>query len=125
MELNYDDFLKKKIKEIDSSLKCQCVDMFDLIGSVRDRFSSPYISNSLADADVINELWSTLLRVFLYSNEYGNKFDSIITMSEIFLYSKRVGVKLNCNELERWRKEHDETNSTEEILECIDDMLLN
>ncbi len=35
------------------------------------------------------------------------------TMSDIFLYAKRVEINLSCNELEVWGKQHDNKNSKE------------
>ncbi len=124
MQSRTDYFFNEKIKDINHALECQCVDMFDLIGSVRDRFSSPYISTSIASLHVINDLWDALLCVFLYSTTYDNKFYAIATMSDISLYSKRRNINLRCDELEQWRKEHHSNNSTDELLECVDDILL-
>ncbi|ECF6265279.1 hypothetical protein PL246_23330 [Salmonella enterica] len=119
-----DDFLIKKIQEINLALESQSSDMYELIGSVKDLFSSAYISKPIASTDVVKNLFNALLNVFISSDVYENQFDSVITMSDINLYAKRINIKLCLCRLKKWRNEHNEINSTEEILECVDDILI-
>ena len=118
------EFLIKKTEEISLALESQSSDMYELIGSVKDLFSSAYISTPIASTDVVKRLFNALLNVFIYSDIYDNQFDSITTMSDINLYAKRMNLNLCLSELKEWRNRHDETNSTEEILECVDDILI-
>lgn len=74
-------------------------DMFDLIGLVRDIFSSAYLTDPIVDSVIIFDLWKALLAVFIHSNVYGNKFDSIFTMSYIYTYAKRQNIYLCLDEL--------------------------
>ncbi|MDE9465893.1 hypothetical protein [Xenorhabdus bovienii] len=117
-------FLKEKIKEINIALESQHTDMYELIGSVRDPFSSPYITKPIADPDVVKELWEVLSRVFINSGVYDNQFDAINAMGDINLYADKLNIYLDLNELEKWRKDHDDSNSKLEILECVDDILI-
>lgn len=124
MSSKKDDFLINKIKEINANLECNNADMYELIGSVRDLFLSAYISKPIASSEVIKELFNVLLNVFIHSDTYQNQFDSIVTMNDVNLYARRQKITLCLCELEKWRREHDNTNSTEEILECVDDILI-
>ena len=124
MSLENDSFLREKSREIDTALESGCVDMFEIIGSVNDIFSSAYITKEVAEPDVVKLVWSSLINVFVFSNEYDNRFDAIVTMSEISRYAKKFGISLPFYELIKWRNKHDDSNSTSEILECIDDILI-
>lgn len=121
--LDLDVFLMKKIQELESALDSQCSDLYELIGSVRDLFSSPYISKPIVNSDLVKELWNVLTKIFIYDNAYDNKFDAILAMSDIYLYSRRQNINLCLNELKEWRGKHNENDTTHEILECIDDIL--
>jgi len=99
--------------------------MFDMIGSVRDVFSSAYDTRIIAESDVVEELWDLLLIVFVGDGAYENKFDSISAMSDICLYAKKQNISLRLDELKEWRKKHDDKNASLEILECVDDILLD
>lgn len=116
-----------KINEIKNELSQlnQNHDLFELIGSVRDVFSSAYLTNSIADSVVVSDLWQALLAVFLYSEVYSNKFESILTMSYISLYAKQNNISLNLAELKKWRTEQVSKNISLELLECVDDIFLN
>lgn len=116
-------FLKEKINEINLSLSQQCSDMYDLIGSVRDVFSSAYLTTAVADNSIVKELWEVLLSVFIYSDTYDNKFDAISVMSDINLYASRLNIELPLNELRVWRGKQEGCNISSEISECIDDIL--
>lgn len=120
---NIDLFLQKKIKEINFALCQQNNDMFDLIGSVRDIFSSAYLTDPIVDSAIVHDLWKALLAVFINSDVYGNKFDSILTMSYIYIYAKRQNIYLCLDELKKWRIEQVGKNISPELLECIDDIL--
>lgn len=121
--LDLDVFLMKKIQELESALDSQCSDLYELIGSVRDFFSSPYISKPIVNSDLVKELWNVLTKIFIYNNAYDNKFDAILAMSDIYLYSRHQNINLCLNELKEWRGKHNENDTTHEILECIDDIL--
>ncbi|WP_312689908.1 hypothetical protein [Kosakonia sp.] len=124
MSLENDSFLRDKSRKIDAALESGCVNMFELIGSVNDMFSSAYITKEVAEPDVVRLVWSSLINVFFFSNEYNNRFDSIVTMSEISRYAKKFNIILPFDELIKWRSKHDDSNSTSEILECLDDILI-
>lgn len=123
MSKDYDTFLKEKIIEIKISLSNQCTDMYELIGSVHDLFSSVYTTKLVANKNVIEELWDVLLSVFLKSNFYGNRYDVIFAMNDIHLYAKKLKISLELDAIRKWRKSSNTSNSTEEILECVDDIL--
>lgn len=123
MPKDSDTFLKEKIAEIQISLSNQCSDMYELIGSVHDLFSSVYTNELVASKDVIEELWDALLSVFLKSNFYGNRYDAIFAMSDIHLYAKKLKINLELDAIKKWRNNSNTSNSTEDILECIDDIL--
>lgn len=125
--VNTNSFLLNKINEIKNELSQlnQNHDLFELIGSVRDAFSSAYLTNSIADSVVVSDLWQALLAVFLYSEVYSNKFESILTMSYISLYAKQNNISLNLAELKKWRTEQVSKNISLELLECVDDIFLN
>lgn len=125
--VNTNSFLLNKINEIKNELSQlnQNHDLFELIGSVRDVFSSAYLTNSIADSVVVSDLWQALLAVFLYSEVYSNKFESILTMSYISLYAKQNNISLNLAELKKWRTEQVSKNISLELLECVDDIFLN
>lgn len=123
MSLKYDCFLRNKTKEINVSLLNKEPDMYELIGSVRDLFSSSYNNNLIANTETIEELWGTLFNVFCGSSFYENKFDAIFAMSDIYLYAKRKNINLNLDSLKEWRGKNNISTSTEEILECVDDIL--
>ncbi|ACX88192.1 hypothetical protein Pecwa_2429 [Pectobacterium parmentieri WPP163] len=124
MSLKYDCFLIEKTKEIKTSLLNKEPNMYELIGSVRDLFSSSYNNNLIANTEVIEELWSTLFNVFCESISYENKFDAIFSMSGVYIYSKRKNINLNLDLLKEWRGKNNLSTSTEEILECVDDILI-
>ena len=46
--------------------------MYELIGSIRDVFSSPYISTPIVSPNLVKELWILLTKVFIYNNIYDN-----------------------------------------------------
>jgi len=117
-------FLKNKIIEINSALKIEGSDLSELIGNVKDLFSSPYISGTVANSDVVQELWDVLFNVFSSDPSYDNKFEAIFTMSDLTIYAKKQGIKLRLELLVEWRLSHGGNDTTEEILECIDDILL-
>jgi hypothetical protein len=117
-------FLKNKIIEINSALKIEGSDLFELIGDVKDLFSSPYISGAVANSGVVQELWDVLFNVFASDPSYDNKFEAIFTMSDLRIYAKKQGIKLKLELLVEWRLSHGGNDTTEEILECIDDILL-
>ncbi|WP_338804193.1 hypothetical protein WDV76_00685 [Xenorhabdus griffiniae] len=117
-------FLKEKIKEINIALESQHADMYALIGSIRDLFSSAYITKPIADPDIVKELWEALLRVFINSDIYDNQFDAINAMGDINLYARKLSISLDLNELKKWRQDHDDHNSALEILECVDYILI-
>ena len=98
--------------------------MYELISSIRDVFSSPYISTPIVSPNLVKELWILLTKVFIYSDTYDNKFDAIFAMDDIYLYSRRQNIKLCLKDLEKWREKHNKNNTTEEILECVDDIIL-
>ncbi|HEK0624743.1 hypothetical protein [Proteus mirabilis] len=123
MSKDYDTFLKEKIIEIKISLSNQCTDMYELIGSVHDLFSSVYTNKLVANKNVIEELWDVLLSVFLKSNFYENRYDAIFAMSDIHLYAKKLKINLELDAIRKWRNSGNTSNSTEEILECVDDIL--
>lgn len=124
MSSKNDLFLREKTKEITSSLLDENSEMYDSIGSVHDIFSSPY-NNSLAASDeTIEGLWFTLLDVFFKSKSYENRFDAISALSDIYFHCIRCNKKLNLNLLREWRSENNDSNSSEEILECVDNMIL-
>lgn len=116
-------FLREKIKEMKMSLQDQKPDMYELIGSVRDLFSSVYSNKIIACNEVIINLWDILLNVFFESNYYDNRFDAIFAMSDIRLYAKKQNIDLNLDSLKKWSNENDESSTTEEMLECVDDIL--
>ncbi|MGG4610626.1 hypothetical protein [Providencia sp. Me31A] len=118
-----DSFLKKKIEEIKLSLSNQCTDMYELIGSVHDLFSSAYTNKLVASKEVVEELWDVLLSVFLKSNFYENRYDAIFAMSDIHLYAKKIKINLELDAIKKWKNNSNTSDSTEEILECIDDIL--
>ncbi|AOR58556.1 hypothetical protein [Pectobacterium parmentieri] len=124
MSLKYDCFLIEKTKEIKISLLNEEPNMYELIGSIRDLFSSSYNNKLIANTEVIEELWSTLFNVFCESISYENKFDAIFSMSDIYIYSKRKNINLNLDLLKEWRGKNNLSTSTEEILECVDDILI-
>ncbi|BBV08038.1 TPA: hypothetical protein ACHWKL_002954 [Providencia stuartii] len=116
-------FLTEKIDEIKISLQSQEPDMYVLIGSVRDLFSSIYNTNIIASNKIILDLWDALLKVFLESKYYDNRFDAIFVMSDINLYAKKQNIDLNMGLLKAWINKNESSNETEEILECVDDIL--
>lgn len=119
-----DFFLREKTKEITNSLLDENSDMYDSIGSIHDLFSSPY-NNSLAASDeTIEGLWFSLLDIFFKSKSYENRFEAISTLSDIYFHCIRCNKKLNLNLLREWRSENNDSGLSEEILECIDDMLV-
>ncbi|MGJ3353138.1 hypothetical protein [Providencia sp. Je.9.19] len=120
---NQELFLTEKIKEIKISLQSQEPDMYELIGSVRDLFSSIYNTNIIASNKIIVDLWDVLLNVFLESKYYDNRFDAIFAMSDIHLYAKRQNIDLNMHLLKEWINKNELSNETEEILECVNDIL--
>jgi len=122
---DFNDFLRGKIGDIGIALASHNNDMFDMIGSVRDVFSSAYDTRIIAESDVVEELWDLLLIVFVGDGAYENKFDSISAMSDICLYAKKQNISLRLDELKEWRKKHDDKNASLEILECVDDILLD
>lgn len=124
MSLKYDCFLREKTKEINASLLNKEPNMYELIGSVRDLFSSGYNNNLIANTEIIEELWRTLFNVFCESIFYENKFDAIFTMSDIYLHAKRKNINFNLNSLREWRDKNNSSTSTEEILECVDNILI-
>ncbi len=98
--------------------------MYELIGSIRDVFSSSYISTPIVSPNLVNELWILLTKLFIHSDIYDNKFFAIFAMDDIYLYSRRQNIKLCLKDLEKWREKHNKNNTTEEILECVDDIIL-
>lgn len=120
----YEDHLRKKIQELKYAIDTKDSDMYELIGSIRDVFSSPYISTPIVSSNLVKELWILLTKVFIYSDTYDNKFDAIFAMDDIYLYSRRQNIKLCLKDLEKWREKHNKNNTTEEILECVDDILI-
>ncbi|MEW7311332.1 hypothetical protein AB1E22_01130 [Buttiauxella gaviniae] len=117
-------FLKNKIIEINTALTIEGSDMFELIGEVKDLFSSPYNTGTVANCEVVQELWGALFNVFSSDSSYDNKFEAIFTMSDIAIYARKQGVKVGFELLEEWRSAHGQNDTTVEILECIDDILL-
>ncbi|UUC95995.1 hypothetical protein [Comamonas sp. C11] len=73
--------------------------MFDLIGSVRDLFSSPYNNHPIASEGIIVKLWCSLFDVFIDDTDYDNQFDALSTMSDILMYAKRQHIELNLNHI--------------------------
>lgn len=120
----YEDHLRKKIQELKYAIDTKDSDMYELIGSIRDVFSSPYISTPIVSSNLVKELWILLTKVFIYSDTYDNKFDAIFAMDNIYLYSRRQNIKLCLKDLEKWREKHNKNNTTEEILEFVDDILI-
>ena len=120
----YEDHLRKKIQELKYAIDTKDSDMYELIGSIRDVFSSLYISTPIVSPNLVKELWILLTKVFIYSDTYDNKFDAIFAMDNIYLYSRRQNIKLCLKDLEKWREKHNKNNTTEEILECVDDILI-
>jgi hypothetical protein len=116
--------LTNKISEINKILDLKGADMFEVIGSVRDLFSSSYNNEVVADSDRITELWNVLFKVFINDSSYDNKFDAIFAMSDISNYAQKHGVKLNTEALRKWRHVCDRDNISLEILECVDDMII-
>ena len=120
----YEDHLRKKIQELKYAIDTKDSDMYELIGSIRDVFSSPYISTPIVSPNLVNELWILLTKIFIHSDIYDNKFFAIFAMDDIYLYSRRQNIKLCLKDLEKWREKHNKNNTTEEILECVDDIIL-
>lgn len=102
----YEDHLRKKIQELKYAIDTKDSDMYELIGSIRDVFSSPYISTPIVSSNLVKELWILLTKVFIYSDTYDNKFDAIFAMDNIYLYSRRQNIKLCLKDLEKWREKH-------------------
>ena len=121
MSYKNDDFLIEKILML---LSNNNVDMFSLIGSVKDLFSSAYITKKVASDNIVSDLWASLFTVFSESKEYENQFDAIDAMYDIFVYAEKNDVNLNLEPLREWRNIHDENNISLEILECVDEMLI-
>lgn len=121
MSYNNDDFLKEKITML---LSNENVDMFSLIGSVKDLFSSAYITKKIASNDTVIDLWDSLFTVFSENKEYETQFDAIDAMYDIFVYAGKNDVELNLESLKNWRNIHDVNNTSLEILECVDEMLI-
>ncbi|MEG7501710.1 hypothetical protein V6D99_12065 [Providencia stuartii] len=44
-------------------------------------------------------------------------------MSDINLYAKKQNIDLNMSLLKAWINKNESSNETEEILECVDDIL--
>lgn len=124
MSSKNDFFLREKTKEITCSLLDENSDMYDSIGSVQDLFSSPYNNSPVASDETIEGLWLTLLDVFFKSKSYENRFDAISTLSDIYFHCIRCNKKLNLNTLKEWRSENNDSNSSKEILECVDNMII-
>lgn len=120
----YEDHLRKKIQELKYAIDTKDSDMYELIGFIRDVFSSPYLSTPIVSSNLVKELWILLTKVFIYSDTYDNKFDAIFAMDNIYLYSRRQNIKLCLKDLEKWREKHNKNNTTEEILEFVDDILI-
>lgn len=121
MSYKNDDFLIEKVLML---LSNNNADMFSLIGSVKDLFSSAYITKKVASDNVVSDLWASLFTVFSESKEYENQFDAIDAMYDIFVYAEKNDVNLNLEPLREWRNIHDENNISLEILECVDEMLI-
>lgn len=121
--LDLDVFLMKKIQELENAFHSQHADMYELIGAVKDLFSSPYISRPIVNPDLVKGLWNVLTKIFIYNDIYDNKFDAIFAMSDIYLYSRHQNINLCMNELKEWRRKHNENDTTQEILECVDEIL--
>ena len=84
MSYKNDGFLKEKMLML---LSNENVDMFSLIGSVKDLFSSAYITKKVASDNVVSDLWDSLFTVFSESKKYENQFDAIDAMYDIFIYA--------------------------------------
>lgn len=119
-----DEFITIKINEIKDHFHDQEFDLFDLIGSVNDLFSSSYQTENIASKKVIDDLWDLLLEVFLNQNNYDNKTSALFAMSDILIYAKKHQIALELEQLKEWRETHDLDSSSEELIECIDDMLV-
>jgi len=117
-------FLKEKLKEIKMASNDHHVDMFELIGSVRDIFSSAYLTKPIADPEIIQEMWGVLSTIFIHNENYDNKFDSIMAMSYVYLYAKNQNISLCLDELRKWRKKAQASSISSEVLECVDDILI-
>ena len=52
----YEDHLRKKIQELKYAIDTKDSDMYELIGSIRDVFSSPYISTPIVSPNLVKEL---------------------------------------------------------------------
>lgn len=120
---NTNQFLQKRIIEIEFALCQQNIDMYELIGSVRDVFSSAYLAHSIADPAIVRDLWNVLLEVFIHSDVFDNKFESIFAMSYIYHYAERQNISLNLDELKKWRIEQEGKYISSDLIECINDIL--
>lgn len=116
--------LVNKIIEINKALSFEGYDFYEDIGFVKDLFSSPYNQGILAEPGVIKELWLVLFKLFCHDTSYDNKFDAAFAMSDVALYAKENKVNINIEVLKIWRLECNEIDTTSEVLEIVDDILI-
>lgn len=120
--MSNDAFLRDTIKKIKNEFDYNYDDMYEIISSVGDLFASPYLNKSIANIETIEELWNTLLEVFLSSKSFDNKFESISVMFDIQMYGKKFNIPLELNSLKKWY--NDNEHEHEDILECVEEILL-
>lgn len=119
-----DEFITMKMNEVKNHTNDQSFDMFELIGSIGDLFSSAYQTENIVSKLVINSLWELLLDIFLKTDNHTNRTTVLFVMSDILLYAKKRDIFLNLKPLKDWQNAHNENSTSSEIIECIDDMLL-
>ena len=121
--MNNDNFLRNEIKKIKNEFDYNTDNMYEPFGNVGDLFSSPYIKDPVASSEVVEELWNTLLEIFLDCTKYENKFEAISVMFDISIYAEKLNISLNRESLKEWHNIHRE-DIHEDILECIEEIVL-
>lgn len=120
---NMNIFIENRMKDICNALISNNIELGGLIGEINDLFLSPYRRTMIADEHIIQSLWVFLFEIFIRSNDNNVKFNVVCTMCDVYIYQSNLGFELSLKKIKEWRGGALAKSSSQEIIECIDDIL--